>query len=121
MPAPLRPGQVWGIPAVRELTNERERPPRRKKTEGRGLAASSPTLEPVQAAAVTLLPLSLHSVQDGLCPAPNLLVLLLGPFGHAGPFSYNLLAPKDYLIPCPTFRFHFKVISSGRPPLVPPD
>lgn len=68
--APLRPGQELGNPPVRELTNE-NRTPRRKKTEGGELAASSPTLGPIQATALTLLPLSLHSIQDGPCPVSN--------------------------------------------------
>ena len=39
--------------------------------EGGGLAASSPIQDPGQAAASTLLALSLRSIQDGPCPASS--------------------------------------------------
>lgn len=66
----------------------------KEEDEGGKLPASALTLESVQAATLALLPLSMRSVQDDPCPAPNLLALLLWPLSLHRSFFPEPPAPQ---------------------------
>lgn len=113
VPDVLQTTQSWNpgpCQAVRELTDENRRP--EEGADGGRLAASSLTLDPAQATALALFPLSLHSIQEGLSPAPSPLFLLSWPFWMCSSF---FLPPHPHpsrtnSFPCLTFRsfqFHF--------------
>lgn len=78
MLAPLSARPSAGHPCCKRA-DEREWPPRRRKTEGGGLAASSLTLKPVQAAALALHP------EPVLCPR--------WPVSRSQPSSAPFVAP----------------------------